>query len=269
MNEILYLDLYFLTNFAMDLVSLGVASLVSSEKIRMLRLTLASLFGGVFSCLIAIFSPGAFWDLLFSIPALILILFIGFGSRGKRMGRIALFYLLTALFLGGAVEAISYYMGQKGSLTLGIFLFLVFLSFGFFQLFGRRMNQKLSTAVVSIAVRFAGRCEYYYGLVDSGLLLRDPEEGKPVLILKAGYATPLLSEEFLQRLKSGGEGSIAIPMKTASGSGVLYAFRPDGVKILRNGKKRKEKEEREILIALDFSEGGFGGCPCLVPLSVI
>lgn len=185
------------------------------------------------------------------------------------MGKIALFYVCTALFLGGAVEAISYYMGRKGSLTLGVFLFLVFLSFGLFQLFGRRLNQKLDTAVVSLAVRFAGRCEYFYGLVDSGLLLRDPERGLPVLILKAQYASPLLSREFLQTMKEGGEGSVAIPMKTASGSGVLHAFRPDGVKILKNGKKRKKKEEREILIALDFSEGGFGGCPCLVPLSVI
>ena len=270
MSEILYLDLYFLINFSMDLVALAVSGLATSEKTNFKRLFLASFFGAVISCVLVCLHLGKIMNFLFSIPALFAVLYVGFGKRnGKRMLRITLFYLASSLFLGGAVEAISYYMGRNGKLTLGVFLTLLFLSFGVFQLFGRSLNRKLETAVVSLSIRFSGRSEYFFGLVDSGLLLRDPEKGLPVLILKAEYASPLLSREEVEKMKNGGEGSVPIPMKTASGEGLLYAFRPDGVNVVKSGNKRKKKEEREVLVALDFSGGGFGGCPCLVPLSVL
>ena len=269
MNEILYIDLYFLVNFAMDLISLGVASLASSEKVKFRRLIFAAVLGGVFACLCTLFSLPPYFSFFLGFASLFLMVLFAFGWRGKRMVKILLFFLCTALFLGGTVEALSYYMGKTGSITPGVFLFLVFSSFGIFQLFARRLNQKLETAVVPLSVRYGEKNECFYGLVDSGLLLKDPEMGFPVLIMKAQYASPLLSQEFLERMKEGGEGSIAVPVKTASGKGVLYAFRPDGVKILGGGKRKKYKEEREVLIALDFTSGGFGGCPCLVPLSVI
>lgn len=270
MTEILYLDLYFFTNFFMDLISFAVTSLAVSEKTSLLRMALAALFGAAFSCGLALFVRSEGLSLLLSLLVLPLILFFAFGKKsGKRLFKIGLFYFSASLFLGGAAEALSYYMGQKKSLTLGVFLGVSFFALGIFQIFCRSLDKKLETAVVSLAIRVSGRCEYFFGLVDSGLLLRDPENGLPVMILKAEYALPLLSGEELERVKEGGEGTIPIPMKTASGKGVLYAFRPDGVRILRKGQKKKEKEKQDILVALDFSSGGFGGCPCLVPLSVI
>lgn len=270
MDEILYLDLYFFTNFFMDLVSLAVTSFAVSEKIGFFRMVLFSVFGAVFSCALTLFQTGPFFSFFLSLLVLPPLLFFAFGKRrGKRFFRIGLFYFVASLFLGGAAEALSYYMGRNKSLTFGVFLGITFLALGIFQLFCRNLNKKLETAVVSLAIRFSGRSECFFGLVDSGLLLRDPEKGMPVLILKAEYALPLLTSEELERVREGGEGTVPIPMKTASGTGVLYAFRPDGVRILRKGQKKERKEKRDVLVALDFTSGGFGGCPCLVPLSVL
>ena len=156
---------------------------------------------------------------------------------------------------------------------LGVLLGTVFLCVSVYALWGSSMNRKLDTAVVSLSISFCGRCEHYYGLVDSGLLLRDPDEGRPVLLLKAEYAEPLLSREFICRMAKGelssDEKLICVPIRTVGGERSLYAFLPERVQVISMGKRRKKRNERGVLVALDFSGGGYGGCPCLVPLSVI
>lgn len=142
-----------------------------------------------------------------------------------------------------------------------------------FALWGNHMSRKLESAVVSLSISFCGRCEHYFGLVDSGLLLRDPDAGRPVLLLKAEYAVPLLPREFIGRMErgelSGAERMFCVPIRTVSGAQELYAFLPERVQVISLGKRKKKREERDVLVALDFSGGGYGGCPCLVPLSVL
>ncbi len=274
MKEILYLDVFFITNFLMDLVSLSVGALIASEKAKFSRLLAASLVGALFSVGILVLSPGRLLQFFAGMISFCLMIFLAFGRKNRRrFGKILTFSFVTSLFLGGAAEAISYYTGfEKSRITPGIFFALLFFAFGCFSLWGKSVNRKLETAVVSLAITFSGRKEYFFGLVDSGLLLKDPEGQRPVLLLKAEYASPLLPYDFLSHIKNGvcpeGEKLFSIPMRTASGTGRLYAFLPERVSIIKNGKK-KNKEWEDVLVALDFSEGGFGGCPCLVPLSVL
>ncbi|MBR5295412.1 MAG: sigma-E processing peptidase SpoIIGA [Clostridia bacterium] len=274
MKEILYLDVFFTVNFLMDLVSLSVGAFVCSEKIRLFKLLLAAFFGALFSVTELLVSPGPFVTLFFGIFSFPLMAFFALGKRRlERFFKFCIFSFVTSLFLGGVVEMISYYtFSSSEHLTPGIFLAVCFFAFGVFSLWGKSMNRKLETAVVSLSICFSGRCEYFFGLVDSGLLLKEPKSARPVLLLKAAYATPLLSEDFLEKMKTGAvcekEKLYSIPMRTASGTGQLLAFLPERVCVFKSGKK-KNKEFKDVLVALDFSEGGFGGCPCLVPLSVL
>lgn len=273
MKEIIYLDVFFVINFLMDLVALSVGALIASEKAKLSRLFVASFAGAAFSLGVLILSPGRLLHFVLGAVLFCVTVFLAFGKKSlRRFGKICLFSFTTALFLGGAAEALSYYAGFESSrLSPGIFFALVFFSFGCFSLWGKSVNRKLETAVVSLAITFSGRSEYFFGLVDSGLLLKDPEGLRPVLLLKAEYATPLLPMDFLNRIREGlcvEETLFSIPVRTASGTGNLPAFLPERVCILKNGK-RKKKEWNDVLVALDFSEGGFGGCPCLVPLSVL
>ena len=125
----------------------------------------------------------------------------------------------------------------------------------------------MESRVISLSIRHRERESQLYGLVDSGCFLRDPESGDPVILLKAEYAAELLSPEELFGLKSGaGNGAIPIPVRTASGQGYLFAFSPERVRLHRgSGTPREER----VLVALDFSGGGFAGCPCLIPISIV
>ena len=273
MSGVMYVDVYFLLNFAMVLVALSAASFITSEKTGWRRLLTASLVGALFALIPFFLSTGFLLTVLLGFSGYVGSVWIAFGNRRKRRFFLpALFTLVTALVLGGALEALSYYMSflKDGiRLTFGVFLALLFFVFGFFSLWGKGLKRKMETLVVSISISVCGKEEVFYALVDSGSLLRDPEKGRPVILLKAAFAGDLLGQTKLCELRRGeGEKSVAIPIRTASGQGELYAFMPDDVRI--HGKRRKKQRVKEdILIALDFSEGGFAGCPCLVPLSVL
>lgn len=276
MKEILYIDVYFALNFAMDLASLCTAAIIASEKTTFGRLVLASLFGGAFSVVPVMLSLNAVWNLLLAPLAFFLMIRISFGKKSvSRTVKFALFSFVTSLFLGGCAEWLSYYgaaLGGEKKTGILVFLIAVFFSFGAFSLWGRHLHRKLETAVVSLSISFRGKNEHFFGLVDSGLLLKEPESGRPVILLKAAFAASLLSEDFLALLSSGetgGEKLFSVPIRTASGRGEMPAFLPDRVSIVKKKRGKLKAESAEILVALDFTEGGYGGCPCLVPLSVV
>ncbi|MBE6712363.1 MAG: hypothetical protein E7580_02450 [Ruminococcaceae bacterium] len=277
MNEIFYVDRYFLTNFLMDLVSLAIGALSASRKVSFWRLSLASAVGALFSTGLVLLQAGPVMTVLSSVLVFAGMIALCFGIRHpRRWVKPALFSFAGAVFLGGAAEVISFYVLPRGSasrLGLGVLCGSVLLGVGIYSLWGKHIHQKLETAVVSLSITYGGRCEHYFGLVDSGLLLRDPDAGRPVLLLKAEYAEPLLPREFIRKMElgelSGEERLVCVPIRSVGGSRDLLAFLPERVQVITGGRRKKNKEERDVLIALDFSRGGFGGCPCLVPLSVI
>lgn len=277
MNEIFYVDLYFATNFLMDLVSLSIGALSASRKVSLFRLCLSALIGAAFSTVLAILQIGRIVTLILSAAVFVGMIALCFGIRNPgRWAKPALFSFAGAIFLGGSAQMLSYYVLPRNSearLGFAVILGTVLLGVGLYTLWGRYMSRKLDTAVVSLSISFCGRCEHYFGLVDSGLLLRDPDAGRPVLLLKAEYAEPLLPADFIRRLERGELSSeemlLCVPIRTVSGSQNLFAFLPERVQVIPVGKQKRKKEKRDVLVALDFSEGGYGGCPCLVPLSVL
>ena len=277
MNEIFYVDLYFFTNFLMDLVSLAVGALSASRKVTLARLSLSAAVGGAFSTVLAFLSLQPLLSLALSMVAFALMIGICFGFYPvSKWGKPALFSFAGAVFLGGAAEVFSYYLLPRGSaarLGFAVLLGSVLVGFGMYSLWGKHLRRKLETAVVSLSISFCGRCEHYFGLVDSGLLLRDPDEGRPVLLLKAEYAAPLLPQEFIRRMElgetEGEEKLVSVPVRSVGGRSELFAFLPERVQVVSAGNRQKKRREGEVLVALDFSGGGYGGCPCLVPLAVL
>ncbi|MBQ3076035.1 MAG: sigma-E processing peptidase SpoIIGA [Clostridia bacterium] len=277
MNEIFYIDLYFATNFLMDLVSLALGALSASHKVPLWRMSLAALFGAGASTALALVRWSQLAKLVLSLPVFAAMIGICFGLRRPRTWlKPALFSFAGAVFLGGAAHMIFDYVSTSGGAAhpgFGVFLGAVALGVFLYSLWGKHINCKLDTAVVSLSISFCGRCEHFYGLVDSGLLLRDPDLGRPVLLLKAEFASPLLPRDFIWRMArgelSGEEKLICVPIRSVGGERELYAFLPERVQVCSCGKRKMKKEERDVLVALDFTQGGYGGCPCLVPLSVL
>jgi hypothetical protein len=269
MEETVYLDVYFAFNFIMDFLTLILSGYITSEKIRIPPCLLAAALGSVFSSLMLFCSMPPYLETALALGVLVPMVFVAFGrKRPVRFFQITLFAFLSSMFLGGVAESLFYCFGKGGKkeMTLGIFLATVLFAFGGFRFWGRGMKRKLDTVVISLSIYHKGREEQLYGLVDSACLLRDPDEGRFVILLKAESALGLLSSAEIENFRLGqGEGVIPLPIRTASGEGNLFAFFPERVLFHRKGSR----EKKDILVALDFTGGGFAGCPCLVPLGAL
>ncbi|MBR2633990.1 MAG: sigma-E processing peptidase SpoIIGA [Clostridia bacterium] len=273
MKETIYLDVYFMLNFLMDGASLLTAGLILSERPRTLSLLAASAAGAGFSVLMLILFPPPPLQLISAMGMFVLMVRLAYGKKSpRRIGKLALFAFLAALFLGGASEWISYYSscGKEARLTPITLAAVVLLALGCFVGWGRHLKKKLETSVIALSVCHGGKREELFGLVDSGSFLREPESGAPVILMKAEYASSVLSAGELVRLRLGeGEGVFPIPMRTASGTGCLFAFFPQRVLLHGGGKKKSKVFAGTVPVAVDFSGGGYGGCPCLIPLALV
>ena len=164
MKEILYLDTYFALNFVMDLVSLALAGLISGEKARLWRMCLAASFGALASAILILLPFGSRLSLFFGLLTFFAMIYFSFGRLSlRRGGFLSLFAFLSALFLGGAVESISYYTQRKGNVTLGVLLATLFLAFGAFTLWGKGLKKKMESSVISLSIVHGGREEQLFG----------------------------------------------------------------------------------------------------------
>ncbi|MBP5289228.1 MAG: sigma-E processing peptidase SpoIIGA [Clostridia bacterium] len=274
MHRVIYLDSFLLLNFLMDGAALLITARILTVRIKWRRLLAASVLGALFS-LFPVFFPG-----LGLLPAALGFLpmnLIAFGKTPpRRFFLICLFQFLSSLVLGGAVEVLYNYAGRSGEVrrvTPGIFLFCLCLGLGAFSLWGKSARRRLESCVVSITIRRGDARADAYALVDSGSLLREPVSGDPVILMKAEAARDLFTPGELSALERGDAAAgfplLAIPLRTASGAGVLFGFRPTLVGLHHRAFKKAYRETRSAVVALDFSGGAFAGCSCLVPLSMI
>ncbi|MBR2615722.1 MAG: sigma-E processing peptidase SpoIIGA, partial [Clostridia bacterium] len=188
MKEILYLDVYFLINGVMDLVSLMLAGLIASERGRGWRLVTAALFGSGASLVLLVISPPPFLTLLFGFLTFPVMILIAYGLRSvKRLFFISLFAFLSALFLGGALESVSYYTHRSGNATLFVFLAVILFAFGAFVIWGKGLRRKMESSVISLSIVHREKEAQLFGLLDSGSFLKEPTSGAPVILLKAEY----------------------------------------------------------------------------------
>jgi hypothetical protein len=104
--------------------------------------------------------------------------------------------------------------------------------------------------------------------VDSGNLLEEPVSGTPVIFLKEKAAGKLPSYLLLAMksgvaaLDSANVGKLrVIPSRTVSESGILLAAVPEKLSLFTGNAW----ETRRALVAVDFSDGDYGGFEALVP----
>lgn len=116
---------------------------------------------------------------------------------------------------------------------------------------------------------FDGKKNYSLSLlVDSGNMARDPFSAKPVVIINRNALDSELLDAvcsaFDEKDKDKCYNHIkprVIPMKTVSGTTLLYAFVPESMHIILGNKKIKA----DCIIAIDSHENAFFGNDGIIP----
>jgi hypothetical protein len=154
--------------------------------------------------------------------------------------------------------------------TLPVWKFVVFALLSAFATWGigKLFRRKTSVHTCVLRVTFDGNEQELTALVDSGNLLEEPVSGTPVIFLKEKAAGNLPSYLLLAMksgvaaLDSANVGKLrVIPSRTVSESGILLAAVPEKLSLFTGNAW----ETRRALVAVDFSDGDYGGFEALVP----
>ncbi len=243
----LYIDLYFLLNFAMDTLILLICRRVLGYHRRTGRILLAAALGALYS-LAALYIPAPFSVFLhLFFGALMLAISLGYGNL-RRFLRLCMLFYGVSFLLGGAVSALIRGIDRirnGHNAQIGIVLVLVCAIVGAFVCLvwgGVQSRRKISVTVQLRTNRGALSFDCY---VDTGNRLREPLENTAVLLANAALSAKvyaLFSEKPLPAAPPFAPEAFTglplrlIPLKTVTGKAVLPALKCenavlDGVKM--------------------------------------
>ena len=282
--RVLYIDVYFLINFSIDLLAMYFSVRLLHIASSGVRLVISAGVGALYAIL-ALFFPSPLWwaGLLFA--ALCLFLMVVIAARGasavRRLRLIFVFFLFEMLLAGCVYygyqlldtyvrDRLSEGAGAAQERGLLVFALLVLLSLGILRLFKMLLGEIRSERVCTLTVGWEGRELVTEALVDSGNLLKDPFDGRAVILIKETClgALGISVEELSSQTVGSGrmrERVRLVPCHMGGENRLLYGFRPTGVWV---GEKHK-REEISAIIALDKEEGTYGGYGALVPSSAL
>ena len=281
MVKVLYIDIYFLVNFTIDLVSLYFAALFSKIRCTNKRLLISAIIGAAISCVVILIDYPII-QVVLSLLALVSMDLICSGKRiTKRSFVFCISFIIFLSLIGGFV---SYFWNLLSEIFEGyvisndkinrriLFLaIIVLLSIGVFKMFITVMNTSNIDSKVSFIIQLQDKICETEALVDTGNLAIDPMSMRPVLIIKRELAEKFLPMDIIELsniddISRGMKKRIRlIPISRGSETHVLVGIRPDSVRI----KTSDGYEDIDVTIAIDKEGGDFGGYIALMPASAL
>ena len=280
----LYIDVYFLINFTVDVLSIYFASRFSKIPTTTRRLIVSALIGALIAVGV-VFLPEI--PILKFIVATFGLFLMGFTAPKRvavrrRMKFIFAFLIFEAL-VGGAVSFLwgildkyisKIFVGVEGGAVNRKMLFLsliVLLSIGVFKMLVSFFSNIESEGSVDVEICFLDKTAIVSAFIDSGNLAVDPMDMRPVLLIKNDLAKTILPENIvdlcdIDALDRGVKKRIRlIPVSRGGETHVLVGVKADSVKIVGKDKS----EEISVTLAIDKEGGTFGGFKALMPSAAL
>lgn len=277
--QTLYIDVYFLINFTVNVLALYFSALLSKIESSVIRLLVSSAIGSLFACGVVLLDlKGILFVLALVLSAfLINIVFCVKAAFLRRFKFFSAFILFEAL-IGGMVNflysLLDKYLYPKltpeefGAENRSILLLalMILFCFGVVKILFYVFKGTGAERNTSVKIVFYGEQISATALIDTGNLATDPMSSKPVVFVKKELMSPLL----------GGYGDLSrcddpkikirfrlIPIKGMGGERLLVGLRCDRLLIGKN-----EVAVENVVIALDEDEGSYGGHKVLMPSAI-
>ncbi len=250
MVQEVYVDLYFLINTCMNLLTLMISATLLHRKVSRSRAWLSAAAGGLWA-VVALFSGiEGFWGLLCDAAIIFLMSCATFASKKTTLASLlkcTVVGVLTSMILGGVMTAL-YALFNRIDLPLGntqeengsvlIFALIAALAGLATVQGGRFLGLSKKTEYVTVTADLFGKTVTLRALVDTGNRLREPISGRSVIVadrarilevlplslsqaLQSPYAEKWLSDEkYATHIR-------LVPTNTATGKQILPAILPD------------------------------------------
>ncbi|MHB8926959.1 MAG: sigma-E processing peptidase SpoIIGA [Bacillota bacterium] len=286
-----YGDIFLLTNFLVDLALLWAAAALARHPARPWRLALGAAAGAAYSLWALVGWPGPAGGL----PGLLLAAAVMLAATFAPTSPAAFFaiysyFLLAAVFLGGAVLAVNlaasslrlpHAFGPADSRWWAIAAGLaVALTAGRIAWGSYRRRAQQSGRYLGLEVEVDRRRAAFTALVDTGNQLRDPLSGHPVVVVELAAIAPLLppalSEVYRKGPAAGLDGGLigslsgldrlpapwlarvrVVPFTSlGKENGLLLGFRPDVLTVRGPGRPASHRTAVVCVYAGSLSEDG-------------
>ena len=250
MEQEVYVDLYFLINTCMNLLTLMISASLLHRKVKRVRAWIAAAAGGLWAVVALFFGVEGFWGLLFDGAVIFLMSAVVFASKKTTLGgllKCTAVGVLTSMILGGVMTAL-YSLFNRFELPLGdtqensssILVFILIAALAGLATVegGRFLGLSKKSEYVIVSADLFGKTVTLRALVDTGNRLREPISGRSVIVADRARVLEALPTSLSQALQSPfAEKWLAderyathirlVPTNTATGRQMLPAILPD------------------------------------------
>ena len=279
--RVLYIDVYFLINFTVDLLALYFSALILHFPTVRWRLALSAAIGAFYASLsVLLYGQTVFLVALSVILLFVMIALISPRASAFRRMKLLFLFLLMQMLLGGIVS-LGYDFLKRALAGVGIeggvenrkllyLAVLILIALGILRIAIGLISGSMAEESVEVGISVFGKKYYGSALVDSGCFLSDPMDGTAVVLLKRSAAARLLPEalllentsripiEYQKRLR-------LIPMRIFGVRRILFGIRPDEFFVCKNSRKERIK----VILAYDKEDGDYEGYKVLIPSAIV
>ncbi len=279
METVVYVDTLFIINFIMDGLCLLICSVWLSKRPHTIRLTAASVLGGLYS--VAVMSLPVLHPLLtvavhFAAAFVICLTATKWEGLKKLTKHVFCFFFACAV-MGGIMYAVFSLCGSfamyggafYGEPTGAAVIICGVIATSALVYCMSRLRSKSKALYCDLIIEYRGKTCVASCITDSGNLLTCPFTALPVAIINTRTAKKLFSEEELELLIHTPvmEGIRPMPINGVGGALMLPSFVPEKIKIRTFGEK--DFTEKRLCIALQLKGKDFGGQDGIVPTAVL
>ncbi len=241
----IYIDLYFLINYILDLTILLGTAKILKKKIKVHRFLLGALSGSISILLLFIQSNTLLFFLKILISIFMIIVTFGFRDLLKNI----MYFYIISIILGGSLYLLdlnfdytnkSYYLNYIVLLILSPIIIFIFVNDSI-------KNKKANLNKYLVEIRYKNNIIKTYGLIDTGNCLKDPYFKRSVILIDYQFSI---------------DKPILVPFKALNSSGIINCFKPD--KLLVNNK-----ELNNYLIGICNEKLNLCGCRCILPNTLV
>ena len=235
-----YIDVLIVMNTYISYFTLRAVCRLLHTEVRFQRLAAASVIGGITS-LAAVIDTEIPVSLLLKSALTAFIVLTAFGFGNLRLFAVRSFVsIAVSMLICGAAVLIHEFTGSNfifsanGYVYLNISALVLVISsaviYGVLTLLRRIFDSADAAAHVTLTIENLGNSAEISALSDSGNFLRDFLTGRPVIICRKDAVKRVLPP-YLRGETRDIAGIRLIPMRTASGSAVVAAFRPERITV--------------------------------------
>lgn len=237
-----YIDLYFLINYILDLTLLIGTSKVLKRHVKIIRYLLGALIGNI-SIFILFIKINNIELFVLKILISILMIITTFGVR-DILKNVFYFYILS-IILGGSFYLFdlsfdysnrAYYFNYLVLIVFSPLILYVFIN-------DNIKNKRSNTNKYLVEIKYRDKTIKTYGLIDTGNCLKDPYKKRGVILID--YKVKI-------------EKPIIVPFNALNSQGIISCFVPDKLMI-------NNKEYNNYLIGISKNKLDLCGCRCILP----